>query len=127
MRLTGRLSSVVLVSGLLAATPSAAQRGPAPAAAHLDANVIGLACAPSVVYEMPLADLRVTGGQDSFVRRIFIPGDLITIKAKRIILVDDKVVEVRHQPIRLPKSLGIPTVRVVCNRQPQHTHFRAQP
>ena len=81
MRLTGRLSSVVLVSGLLAATPSAAQRGPAPAAAHLDANVIGLACAPSVVYEMPLADLRVTGGQDSFVRRIFIPGDLITINA----------------------------------------------
>ena len=30
---------------------------------------------------MPLADLRVTGGQESFVRRIFVPGDLITINA----------------------------------------------
>ena len=81
MRLTGRLSFVILACGLLASTPAAAQRGPAPAALHIDASVIALACAPSVVYEMPLADLRVTGGQESFVRRIFVPGDLITINA----------------------------------------------
>jgi hypothetical protein len=40
-----------------------------------------LACSPSAALEPPPMPLRVTGGQDSFVRRIYAPGDLITINA----------------------------------------------
>ena len=64
-----------------APTLAAGQRGPAPAALHMDARIIALACAPSVVFESPLASLQVTGGQESFVRKVFVPGDLITINA----------------------------------------------
>ena len=73
------MSALVLCT--LAAAPAVAQRGPAAAALHLDARIIGLACAPSVVYELPMASLQITGGQDSFVRRSYVPGDLITINA----------------------------------------------
>jgi hypothetical protein len=74
--------SALLASGLvLAGTAVAAQRGPAPASLHMDAEVLALACAPSLAYEAPLADLQVTGGQDSVARRRYSPGDLITINA----------------------------------------------
>jgi len=43
--------------------------------------VISLACAPSLTFEEPPMPIRVTGGQDSDVRRNFGPGDLITINA----------------------------------------------
>jgi hypothetical protein len=68
---------------LLASTVAvAAQKGPAPAAStYLPADVLALACAPTLVYEEPPTPLRVTGGQDSFVRQTFHPGDLITINA----------------------------------------------
>ena len=82
MRLTGRSTCTLVACGLLAAAaPAAAQRAPAPAALHLDPEVIALACAPTLVYERPLASLQVTGGQDSFVRRSYAPGDLLTINA----------------------------------------------
>ena len=81
MRLMGRATCALLASGLLAATLSAAQRGPAPTMLRLDAEVTALACAPSVVYETPPAPLQITGGQDSVVRRMFAPGDLVTINA----------------------------------------------
>ena len=71
----------VLAAGLLASTPLAAQRGPAPAVTRLGPEVLALACRPSLVFEAPPTPLRITGGQDSFVRYSFSPGDLITINA----------------------------------------------
>ena len=66
---------------LAAAMPAAAQRGPAAAATHLPADVLALACAPTVAYGEPDSPLRVTGGQDSFTRRNYQPGDLVTLNA----------------------------------------------
>jgi hypothetical protein len=73
----------VLAAALLMAfgTPAAAQRGPAPAATHLPADVLGLACSPRVAFELPDRALRVTGGQDTIRRRTWAPGDLVTINA----------------------------------------------
>jgi hypothetical protein len=66
----------------LMATTLTAQKGPAPVAStHLPPEVLALACAPTMVYEEPVVPLRITGGQDSFVRQTFHPGDLITINA----------------------------------------------
>src|SRR5687767_11671819 len=96
--LTSRLSEsvsrwpVAVIVVLLAATLSAslgaealakaaAQKGPAPASTNLPADALSLACSPTLVYEAPPTPLRITGGQDSFVRRTFQPGDLITINA----------------------------------------------
>ena len=62
-------------------TPVTAQRAPAPALTGLPAEVISLACAPTIVYEPPPMPLRVTGGQDTIVRRSHAPGDLVTINA----------------------------------------------
>jgi hypothetical protein len=73
----GTVTAVTLVS----AVTLAAQRGPAPVALHMDPEVLALACAPSVVDEPPLAALQVTGAQESFIRRVFAPGDLVTINA----------------------------------------------
>ncbi len=72
----------ILAVGLLAiALPAAAQTGPAPAATHLPADVLQLACAPRVVFETPNVPLRITGSQDTLVRRVHSPGDLVTINA----------------------------------------------
>jgi hypothetical protein len=69
-------------AALLALTaPVIAQRAPAPALTGLPAEVISLACAPTIVYEPPPMPLRVTGGQDTIVRRSHAPGDLVTINA----------------------------------------------
>jgi hypothetical protein len=68
--------------GLLAATsPAVAQRGPSATSPHLSSEVLSLACSPSAALEAPAMPLRVTGGQDSFARRIYAPGDLVTINA----------------------------------------------
>jgi hypothetical protein len=77
-RAIGTLAGAVL---LAATTPLAAQRGPAPAMTGLPPEVLSLACAPAIAYEEPAMPLRVTGGQDSVVRRSFAPGDLVTINA----------------------------------------------
>jgi hypothetical protein len=66
---------------LTAIAPAAAQRGPAPETTHLSADVLALACMPTLTYGLPPMPLRVTGGQDSFVRRVYGPGDLVTINA----------------------------------------------
>jgi hypothetical protein len=80
--MTTRLFHTVLAVGLLAAAvPAAAQRGPASRPSTLSADVLELACAPTMVVEAPPTPLRIMGGQDSFVRRIFQPGDLVTINA----------------------------------------------
>lgn len=75
-------TGAVLIAGLLAgASLTAAQRAPAAAAAKLPAQVLDLACAPKLAFEPPPSPLRVTGGQDSFVRQVHAPGDLVTINA----------------------------------------------
>ena len=61
------------------AVPAFAQRGPAATATKLPADVLSLACAPSLTYEAPVPSLLVTGGQDGHTRKAFAPGDLITI------------------------------------------------
>jgi hypothetical protein len=77
-----RPAGAVLAATLLAAAlPVAAQRGPAAVPTRLPADVLGLACAPQAAYEEPPTPLRITGGQDSFVRRNHAPGDLVTINA----------------------------------------------
>src|SRR5687768_4963370 len=87
-----RLTCLTLTAAVLAATLSlalgpealaeGAQKGPAPQfSTHLPAEVLSLACSPTLVYEAPPTPLRITGGQDSIVRRSFVPGDLITINA----------------------------------------------
>src|SRR5687767_13912167 len=77
-----RLFGIAAAAGLLAAgAPALAQRGPAPAVTGLPAEVLSLACAPSVTFEPHTTPLRVTGGQDSVFRRIYFPGDLVTISA----------------------------------------------
>lgn len=77
-----RPAGTVLAAVLLAATlPAAAQRGPAPVPTMLPPDVLGLACAPQAAFEYPPTPLRITGGQDSFIRLSHAPGDLVTINA----------------------------------------------
>jgi hypothetical protein len=78
----GRSSWAILgATFLLAQVPTSAQLGPAPAGTNMPPEVLALACAPSLTYSPPPMPLRVTGGQDSVVRRAYAPGDLITINA----------------------------------------------
>ena len=71
-------------AGLLAsALPAAAQRGPAPTPMSLPPEVVSLACAPTISYEVPTVGLRISGGQDSVQRTSHAPGDLVTINAGR--------------------------------------------
>jgi hypothetical protein len=75
-------AGVLIAVGLLAATsPVRAQRGPSATSPHLSPEILSLACSPSAALEPPPMPLRITGGQDSFVRRIYGPGDLVTINA----------------------------------------------
>src|SRR6188508_192392 len=76
--------SVFLGTGacvLATALPVLAQRGPAPVPQTLSADVMSLACAPALAYEMPAAALHISGGQESVQRQIHAPGDLVTINA----------------------------------------------
>jgi hypothetical protein len=76
------MTRFVIVALLLAGGGTArAQRGPAPAPVNLPPEVVSLACAPSLTFELPSVPIRVVGGQDSDIRRNFAPGDLITINA----------------------------------------------
>ena len=77
-----RTYRLLAAAGLLAAaTPAAAQLGPAPVPTGIPADVLSLACAPTIAYEAPPMPLRITGGQDTMVRRSHAPGDLVTINA----------------------------------------------
>ena len=76
-----RYTVFVIVAAVLSATPAGAQRGPAPGMIHVPADVLALACAPSMAFEPPPTPLRITGGQDSFTRQTYGPGDLLTINA----------------------------------------------
>jgi len=75
------LSAGLALAGVLlaAAPPLAAQRGPAPAISRLPADVIAMACAPTVVFTAPVPSLLITGGQDGYSHYSYGPGALITI------------------------------------------------
>ena len=75
------LAGLVVTTAVLATAgaPVLAQRAPSPAPTGLPADVLSLACAPTVAHEVPLVPLRVTGSQESVVRHTFAPGDLIVI------------------------------------------------
>src|SRR5512138_2682362 len=76
----GRSVCILFTCALLCtATSAASQTGPAPTVTRLGADVIALACAPTLAFERPLASLLITGGQDASTRHAFHPGDLITI------------------------------------------------
>jgi hypothetical protein len=81
--MTPRSTAGVLIAiGLLAATsPARAQRGPSATSPNLSPEILSLACSPGAALEAPPQPLRITGGQDSFARRIYAPGDLVTINA----------------------------------------------
>ena len=76
----GRLAGTAALFAVLT-LQGAAQRAPAPVGSDLPADVLALACATRPAFEVPPMPLRITGGQDSVVRRIYGPGDLITINA----------------------------------------------
>lgn len=81
-----RVLAVSLAAGacvFAGALPATAQRGPAPTPTTLPADVISLACAPTLAYQIPSVPLRVSGGQESVVRTSHAPGDLVTINAGR--------------------------------------------
>ncbi len=71
------MAAAALLAAL--AAPAAAQRGPAPTRPNLAPDVLALACGPRVAYGVPDQSLRITGGQDATARRVWGPGDLITI------------------------------------------------
>jgi hypothetical protein len=75
------VASLIAAGVVAAALPVLAQRAPAYGPTNLPAEVLSLACAPSLVYEAPPTPLRITGSQESFVHRSFAQGDLITINA----------------------------------------------
>src|SRR5262245_12777889 len=81
--MTSRFTAGALAAATILATasPLVAQKGPAATPTILPQDVISLACAPRATFEVPAMPLRVTGGQDSFVRRVHAPGDLVTINA----------------------------------------------
>jgi hypothetical protein len=94
------------VALLCTATSAAPQTGPAPTPTHLDTDVVALACAPTLVFERPLASLLITGGQDASTRHGFHPGDLITINGG-----SDNGVEVGQEyyvrRVQAPRGTGI--------------------
>lgn len=70
------------MAGLLAGGSTlTAQRAPAAVASTLPPEILSLACAPTAVFATPDTSLRVSGGQDSFYRHSYMPGDYITINA----------------------------------------------
>lgn len=75
--------NATLTAALLAALtlPVFAQRAPTPVPTGLSPEVLALACAPRLALDTPPQPLRVTGGQDSFARVAFAPGDLVTVNA----------------------------------------------
>ena len=80
---TSRVTGIVILCGTLSAWAplSAGQRAPSHVSPRLPADVLALACAPSIAFDEPPVAMRITGGQDSFFRRIYAPGDLVTISA----------------------------------------------
>lgn len=75
-------ATAALLIGLT--TAANAQRAPIPSSPGLPEDVLALACAPRVAYDIPDQSLRVTGGQDTFRRRTHSPGDFVTINGGQV-------------------------------------------
>jgi hypothetical protein len=106
IRIGRSICILVTFARLGTAAPAAAQTGPAPTPTHLGAEVIALACAPTLAFERPLASLLITGGQDASTRHGFHPGDLITINGG-----SDNGIEVGQEyyvrRVQAPRGTGI--------------------
>jgi hypothetical protein len=63
----------------LTPAPALGQRSPAIAAAHIDAEVLALACAPVAATSRPASTLRISGGQDTYPRLTYSLGDFVTL------------------------------------------------
>lgn len=79
-------SSAAVFSSLLSAVAALtlplsvqAQQAPAMASAHLDAEVLSLACAPTAATSAPTATLYISGSQDTQVKDTLAQGDFVTI------------------------------------------------
>jgi hypothetical protein len=81
MRPTTRTAWIFITGALVAVSSAGAQRAPLPAPTGLAPEVLSLACAPSAAYEPPASTMRITGGQDAYVKRMHAPGDLVSINA----------------------------------------------
>ncbi|MDA1185117.1 MAG: hypothetical protein O2930_10800 [Acidobacteria bacterium] len=77
--LVGLLSAATVLG--MGGVVGLAQRAPSPAPTDLSAEVLSLACAPSLSNVIPDVPLRVTGSQESTARHSFAPGDLLVINA----------------------------------------------
>ncbi len=77
----GVVGALVTAGALATGWPVFAQRAPAPVPTNLSAELLSLACAPSLAHEAPPTPLRITGSQESVVHRSFAPGDLIVVNA----------------------------------------------
>jgi hypothetical protein len=65
----------------LTPAPALSQRSPAIAAAHIDAEVLALACAPVAATSAPNTTLRISGGQDTYPRLTYSQGEFVTLNA----------------------------------------------
>jgi len=81
MTRTSFSAGLVLAAVVLAAAPVGAQHGPAPEVTRLPADVIGMACSPTLVFENPVRSLLITGGQDGYTHHSYGPGALLTMNA----------------------------------------------
>jgi hypothetical protein len=81
--MTSKTRTTVALFGaaMVAAAAVSAQQAPAFAPTGIPSDVLALACAPRVAYDAPVAPMRITGGQDSGIRVMHAPGDLVTINA----------------------------------------------
>ena len=76
-----RRSACIFVICLMAAAPLSAQQRLSAGMSHVPEEVLSMACSPTLAFEAPAPSLLITGGQDSFIRHSYGPGDLITINA----------------------------------------------
>lgn len=75
-------TAALLASGFIALSASLdAQRAPAPEPTRLEPDVLAMACAPALTFELPAVSLRLAGGQDSFARTSYSTSDLVTVSA----------------------------------------------
>lgn len=84
MTCVGRRAAAAAALVTVLSTAASAQRGPAPGMTGVPEDVLAAVCAPRMAFDIPDQSLRVTGGQESFVRRSYAPGDLVTINAGTI-------------------------------------------
>ncbi|MBI2829377.1 MAG: hypothetical protein HYX77_08940 [Acidobacteria bacterium] len=75
------MASLIAAGVVATALPVLAQRAPAHGSTNLSPEILSLACAPSLAFQVPPRPLRITGSQESFVHRSFAPGDLVAINA----------------------------------------------